>query len=499
MEHTKAFASVPDKIRDFGFFIGGTWRDRADRATLVRSSPAYGTDVSRVTLCTRADVDEAVAAARAAFKARSWAGICGADRAAILLRTARAIRQHAEELAFWETLETGKPISQSRAEMNDAAGHYEYCAGLAQSLGGESFNNHGDDMFGVVTREPVGVVGLINPWNFPFIVLAERLPYILASGNSVVVKPSEMTSATTLMFADILRESGLPDGVYNVVTGTGPDVGQAIAEHRDIDMVSFTGSTRTGEAVLKASASNFKKASLELGGKNPQIVFADADLDDAADGVAFGLCFNAGQCCVSGSRLIVEESIAEAFGALVAEKLSRVKIGDCLDPDTQLGAIVSEQHSDKILGYVKLGQDEGAQVACGGNAVSISGGRFIAPTLLTGVTNDMQVAREEIFGPVLCMMTFKTPEEALEIANDSPYGLGASIWTKDIDKALRTMRGVQAGRTWVNTTIAGGPGQPVGGFKQSGIGREGGKMGVEEYTEVKSVHIAIGKRNLWIK
>jgi len=497
MTPTSPFSAVPETVRTFGFYIDGTWRETQDRQTLLRSSPGYGLDVSRITLCTRADLDAAVAAARAAFKARAWSGISGTERATVLLRVARAIRARAEELAFWETLETGKPISQSRAEIQDAAGHFEYCAGQAQSLAGETFNNHGDAMFGLVTREPVGVVGLINPWNFPFIVLAERLPYILASGNSVVVKPSEMTSATTLLCADLLKESGLPDGVYNVVTGTGPEVGQAIAEHRDIDMVSFTGSTRTGEAVLKASAANFKKTSLELGGKNPQIVFADADLEDAADGVAFGLCFNAGQCCVSGSRLIVEASVAEAFQALLIDKLTKVQMGDCLAPDTQLGAIVSEQHCDKILGYVKLGQEEGATVACGGGRVPISGGRFIAPTLLTGVRNDMRVAREEIFGPVLCMMTFTAIEEALEIANDSPYGLAASIWTKNIDKALRVMRGVQAGRTWINTTIAGGPGQPLGGFKQSGIGREGGRIGVETYTEVKSVHIAIGKRSHW--
>lgn len=493
------FPAVPDQVRDFGFFVNGEWRETGDRETLVRSSPAFGKDVSRIALCTATDVDDAVAAARAAFRSRSWSGITGQERADVLLRAAQLIRDNAEELALWETLEAGKPISQSRAEVNDAAGHYEFCAGLAQSLSGESFNTHGDDMFGVVTRQAVGVVGLINPWNFPFIVLAERLPYILASGNSVVVKPSEMTSASTLIFADMLQEAGLPDGVYNVVTGTGPEVGQAIAEHMDVDMISFTGSTRTGEAILKASTTNFKKASLELGGKNPQIVFADADLDDAADGVAFGLCFNAGQCCVSGSRLIVEESITNDFRDRVIEKLGRVKVGDCLDPETQVGAIVSDQQRDKILGYIKLGIDEGAEVACGGDTVKIGEGRFIAPTLLTGVRNEMRVAQEEIFGPILSMITFKTAEEALEIANDSPYGLGASIWTKDIDKALRTMRGVQAGRTWVNTTIAGGPGQPLGGFKQSGIGREGGRMGVEEYTEVKSVHIAIGKRKPWVK
>ncbi|WP_223479732.1 aldehyde dehydrogenase family protein [Oricola indica] len=494
-----SFPAVPDMVRDFGFYIDGNWRTAGDRKTMVRSSPAVGKDVSRIALCTKADVDEAVAVARAAFSSRSWSGITGKERANVLLRAARLIRENLEELALWETLEAGKPISQSRAEIGDAAGHYEYCAGLAQTLSGESFNTHGDDMFGVVTRQPIGVVGLINPWNFPFIVLAERVPYILASGNSLVVKPSEMTSATTLLFADMLKEAGLPDGVYNVVTGTGPDVGQAIAEHMDIDMISFTGSTRTGEAILKASTSNFKKASLELGGKNPQIVFADADLDDAADGVAFGLCLNAGQCCVSGSRLIVEESIADDFRDRVIDKLSKVKVGDCFDPETQIGAIVSEQHRDKILSYVKLGVEEGATLAYGGDSVTVGEGRFIAPTLLTGVRNDMRVAREEIFGPVLSLITFKTAQEALEIANDSSYGLGASIWTKDIDKALRMMRGVHAGRTWVNTTIAGGPGQPLGGFKQSGIGREGGKMGVEEYTEVKSVHIAIGKRSPWVR
>ncbi len=498
MDQKRTFRSVPATPRDFGFHVAGAWREPAGRPLLARESPGYGVPVTRVTLCSRADVDEAVAAAREAFAKKTWSGIAGRDRAAVLLRVANGIRARVEELAFWETLETGKPISQSLSEINGAAGHYEYAAGVAQTLRGDAFNNLGEDMFGLVTREPVGVVGLITPWNFPFIVLAERIPYILASGNSVVVKPSELTSATTLLAADILKEAGLPDGVYNVVTGIGPEVGQAIAEHRGIDMVSFTGSTRVGESVLAASTRNFKKVSLELGGKNPQIVFADADLEDAADGVAFGLCFNAGQCCVSGSRLIVEASVAGEFRRLLEEKLSRVRTGECLDPDTQLGAIVSAQHCDKILNYIRLGREAGAEVACGGAMLEIAGGRFIAPTLLTGVRNDMQVARDEIFGPVLCMMTFGAEDEALRLANDSPYGLAASIWTKNIDKAIRLMRGVQAGRTWVNTTISGGPELPLGGFKQSGIGREGGVIGVEEYTEVKSIHIAVGKREHWI-
>ncbi len=498
MDQERNFRGVPAMPRDFGFHVAGTWREPAGRPMLARESPGYGVPVTRVTLCTRADVDEAVAVAREAFAKKTWSGIAGRDRAAVLLRVARGIRARVEELAYWETLETGKPISQSLSEMHGAAGHYEYAAGVAQTLRGDAFNNLGEDMFGVVTREPVGVVGLITPWNFPFIVLSERIPYILASGNSVVVKPSEMTSATTLLVADILNEAGLPNGVYNVVTGLGPEVGQAITEHRGIDMVSFTGSTRVGGSVLAASTKNFKKVSLELGGKNPQIVFADADLEDAADGIAYGLCFNAGQCCVSGSRLIVEALVADEFRRLVEEKFGRVRTGECLAAETQLGAIVSEQHCNKILNYIRLGLEAGAEVACGGGMLDIAGGRFIAPTLLTGVRNDMQVARDEIFGPVLCMMTFSAEDEALRLANDTSYGLAASIWTKNIDKAIRLMRGVQAGRTWVNTTISGGPELPFGGFKQSGIGREGGVIGVEEYTEVKSIHIAVGKRKPWI-
>ncbi|PZQ99331.1 MAG: sorbosone dehydrogenase [Cereibacter sphaeroides] len=498
MNEMTSFTSLPQSPRALGYFIDGKWHEAESRGYLPRSSPGFGVDVTSVTLCTAADVNMAVEAARRAFERKSWAGISGADRARILVRAAEGIRRRADELAYWETLETGKPISQSRAEINDGAGHYEYCAGLAQTLHGQTFNTYGDDLFGLVIREPVGVVGLINPWNFPFIVLSERLPYILASGNSVVVKPSEMTSFTTLAMADILQEAGLPDGVYNVVTGTGPQVGQTLAEHSDIDVISFTGSTRTGEAIVRASTSNFKKTSLELGGKNPQVVFADADLEDAADGVAFGICFNAGQCCVSGSRLIVEAKAQDEFVALLSEKLKRVRIGDCFDETSQMGAIVSEQHCQKIESYVALGVAEGGKVAVGGERVPVTaGGRFYAPTLLTGVNNEMRAVREEIFGPVLSVMAFKTEDEAITIANDSPYGLAASVWTKDIDKALGMIRRVHGGRTWINTTIAGGPGQPLGGYRQSGVGREAGLTGVEEYTEVKSVHIGLGKRKHW--
>lgn len=499
MKHLIEQRVLPPEPRRFGFFIGGEWIDGGSRQRSLRESPGYGIPVTDIALGLAADVDQAVAAARAAFKSGTWSRAASSRRGEVLLAIANGIRARLDELAYWEVLESGKAVTQARAEMKDAAAHYEYAAGVARTLRGDSFNNLGEDLFGVVTREPVGVVGLITPWNFPFIVLAERLPYILAAGNTVVLKPSELTSATSLILGEIVTEAGLPAGTYNVVTGLGNPVGQALSEHVDVDMISFTGSSRVGELVMMAAAKNFKKVSLELGGKNPQIVFADADLDDAADGVAFGLCFNAGQCCVSGSRLIVERSVAAAFQERLLAKLERVRRGENFDPRAQLGAIVSDAHRDKILGYVQSGRDEGATVICGGEQMATERGRFIAPTVVTNVTPAMRIAREEIFGPVLSVFTFETVEEAIALANDSPFGLAASIWSKNIDRAIQSFRGVQAGRVWVNTTIAGGPEQAIGGFKQSGLGRETGVQGVEEYTELKSVHVAVGKRSHWVE
>lgn len=494
----KDFTELPSTAREFDFFVDGKWVERGDRAQSERLSPGHDVPVTRTVKCTKADLDHAVVVARRAFRAKTWSTVSGAERAAVLLKAATGIRERLDELAYWETLETGKAISQCKGEIEAAAGHYEYAAGVARTLTGDAFNNLGDKMFGLVTRQPIGVIGLITPWNFPFIILAERIPYMLAAGCTIVAKPAEVTSASTLMMAEILSASGLPDGVFNVVPGSGSEVGQAMIEHTDIDVLSFTGSIEVGRRVLLASATNFKKLSLELGGKNPQIVYADANLEDAADGVVFGLCFNAGQCCVSGSRLIVEKSIAREFEKLLIDKFSRVRTGDTLDPDTQLGAIVTDEHQAKILGYVQTGLNEGATLSCGGEPVKTEAGRFIQPTLLTNVRNDMVVAQEEIFGPVLAMIEFETVDEAIDLANDNIFGLSASIWTSNIDKAVETMRRVEAGRTWVNTTISGGPELPIGGFKQSGNGRETGVYGVEEYTEIKSIHMALGPREHWV-
>ncbi len=489
---------LPEAPRQFRMLIDGVWREAESGKRYTRSSPAHDVAVSETPLGDAPDADLAVAAARRAFDDGRWSGLPGADRAAVLMKAAALIRERRDEIALLETLETGKPITQARGEVDGAAGIFDYAAGQARALHGDSFNNLGETMLGLVTREPIGVVAVITPWNFPFFILSERVPFILAAGCTVVSKPSELTSGTALLLGQILLDAGLPKGVFNVVTGLGPTVGARMAEHPDVDMISFTGSTPVGRSTLKASAGNMKKVGLELGGKNPQVVFADADLDAAADGVVFGLVFNAGQCCVSGSRLVVERSIADDFAARVVEKIGRLRIGDPLDETTQVGAIVDTRQFEKILGLIDEGKKDGARLLCGGAALTTEKGRFVAPTVFANATRSMSITREEIFGPVLSVLPFDTFEEAITIANDTSFGLAGSVWTKDINKALKTMRKLQAGRVWINCTIAGGPELPIGGFKQSGIGRETGKYGVEEYTQIKSTHIELGERVRWV-
>lgn len=497
MDQTKTFLAPPSAARSFGFFIDGQWKEGTDH--FERASPGHGTPVTRTVRCTIDDLNAAVAAARNAFEDRRWSGLSGAARAGVLLRVAEILRRRRDEIAYWETLENGKPISQARGEIDHCIACFEVGAGAARLLHGDSFNSLGDDLFGMVLREPIGVIGLITPWNFPFLILCERVPFILASGCTMVVKPSEVTSVTTLLLAEVLAEAGLPAGVYNVVTGSGRSIGQALAEHPDVDMLSFTGSTAVGRSCVHAAAdSNFKKLGLELGGKNPIIVFADSDLEDAADGAAFGISFNTGQCCVSSSRLIVERSVAAEFEKLLVEKMKKIRVGDPLDEGTQVGAITTEAQNATILDYIAKGKAAGAKLLTGGETIDLGHGQYIAPTLFSGVSGDMAIARDEIFGPVLCSMHFDTVEEAIQLANDTVYGLAASVWTKNIDKALTVTRKVRAGRFWVNTIMAGGPEMPLGGFKQSGWGREAGVYGVEEYTQVKSVHVEIGKRSHWI-
>ncbi|WP_109477815.1 aldehyde dehydrogenase family protein [Paraburkholderia sp. C35] len=496
-ELATALQLPPQPVRS-PMFIDGAQYMGSTGEYVVRKSPGHGVAVTETLRGTAQDLDAAVAAARRAFDDGRWSRISGEQRAAVLLKAAQRIREDVETLAWLETLESGKPIGQSRGEIMGAAGIWEYAAGLARVVHGDTHDTLGEDLFGLVVRQPVGVVGIVTPWNFPFFILSERLPFVLAAGCTAVVKPAELTSSTTLRLAALLSEAGLPDGVVNVVTGLGSVVGQALAEHRDVDMVSFTGSTPVGRSVLTAAGGNMKKVGLELGGKTPQIVFADADLDDAADAIAFGICFNAGQCCVSGSRLVVHRSVEEELVARIKAVFEKVRVGDPLDATNHVGAIVEARQFDKICGYIEAGRRDGAQLVHGGTSTNDGERYFIQPTLFRNVRPDSAIAQEEIFGPVLSVTSFDTTEQAIELANGVPYGLAASIWTRDVQQAFGSFRRVQAGRIWVNCTIAGGPEMPIGGFKESGIGRETGRYGIEEYTELKSVHVQLGKRARWI-
>jgi betaine-aldehyde dehydrogenase len=338
---------------------------------------------------------------------------------------------------------------------------------------------------------------MVTPWNFPLLIVSQKLPFALAAGCTCVVKPSELTSGTTLRLGKILADAGLPDGAVNIVSGFGDPVGARLSSHPDVDMMSFTGSTNVGKGVINAARENVKKVELELGGKNPQIIFADADLPAAADAAVFGICFNQGECCNSGSRLIVQRPVVEEFVSKLIELVKQVPIGDPLDEKTKIGAIASEAQYAKILGYIEEGQKAGAKLRLGGKSLPILNGQFIEPTIFDGVSPDMAIAREEIFGPVLSVLAFDTAEEAIELANDTNYGLSASVWTRDLDTALSASRRIRAGTVWVNTFLEGYPELPFGGFKESGQGREVGRFAIEEFTELETIQLHIGKKTSW--
>ena len=490
--------SLPTEPRRFQMYIDGQPVDAASGETITRNSPAHGVPVATWPRAGKDDTERAIAAARRAFDHGPWAGMGAAERAKVLFKAADLIEAQAEELGLVESLETGKPILQAIGEIHGAVDVWRFAAGAARTMAGQAYDNLGERILAMVLRQPLGVVGVITPWNFPFFILSERLPFILAAGCTTVIKPAEATSGTTVMLATLLEQAGLPAGVVNVVTGRGSVAGQAILDSELVDMVSFTGSTATGQKAIAASAGNIKKLGLELGGKNPHIVFANANLDDAADGVAFGMAFNAGQCCVGGSRLLVERSVAAAFTAKLAAKIARIRIGDPLDESTQVGAMFDEGHMHSVLAYIEQGVKAGATVVCGGGRLETERGYFVQPTVLADVPKGTPLLREEIFGPVLAVVPFDTFDEAIALANDSEFGLSASIWTHDLNQALRASREIQAGRVWVNTTLDNGPETPLGGMKQSGQGREAGLAGIEEYTEVKTVHINLQPRQHWI-
>jgi acyl-CoA reductase-like NAD-dependent aldehyde dehydrogenase len=444
------------------------------------------------------DVDAAIQAARTAFDNGSWSNAPARNRAAVLRRTADKIRAEQNDLARLLASEVGKPLSEAGIEVALTADVFEYYAGLALDIKGQVVSNYINDAIGMILKEPVGVVGIITPWNFPMLLATWKIAPALAVGCTTVIKPASYTPCTTYELGRILTESGAPAGVVNVVTGSGKTVGDRIAASPLVDKVAFTGSTEVGQQVMRAAASNVKKISLELGGKSPNVVFADSNLQGAVIGALFGIYMNAGQVCQAGSRLLVEESVHDQFLNMFSNFVAGVKVGDPMDPATRMGPVVSDSQLDTVESYVKAGNDENATLVRGGKRLTGEGydkGYFYEPTIFDQVDNRMKIAQEEIFGPVLSVIPFKDADEALRLANDTMYGLAAAVWTKDIDKAFKFAKGIKAGTVWINSYHAAGtlgvPLMPFGGYKQSGIGRELGQEGLEGFMETKSVSLKL--------
>jgi aldehyde dehydrogenase (NAD+) len=471
-------------------FIDGKFVPSASGKRFATTNPATGDTLAEVAEAGKEDLDRAVAAARRAFESGPWAQMKPRQRGRILMRAAERLQSRADEIGRVETLDNGKPIIEAtKIDMPAAAECLAYFGESADKLYGETHPGRPDAML-LTLREPVGVVGAITPWNFPLLQAMWKIAPALALGNTLVLKPASATPLTALLFAEILAEAGLPPGALNVVPGPGAAVGQAMAEHPDIDKISFTGETETGKAILRAAAGTVKRVSMELGGKSPNVVFADADLDAAARGAINAIFYGKGELCSAGSRLLVEESAHDALMAKVVERARKMAPGNPLEPTTRLGSLVSEKQRDNVARYVEAGVREGARLVAGGNPVSIDGkGAFFEATVFDGVSPGMTIAREEIFGPVLATLTFRDETEAVSVGNSTIYGLAAAVWTRDVKKALRTAKALKAGTVWVNAYNLYDPGLPFGGFKQSGFGRERGREALEEYTQVKSVWI----------
>lgn len=479
----------------YSHFIDGTGHARADTDVIERIAPATGQVVSIYAAGDAVDVDRAVASARRTFESGSWSQAPGLQRGRVLVRLSELMREHRDELAALDAVEVGKPLRVARNDVDGAIDLVFFAGSLASAVHGDIHTNLGADFTGLLVREPIGVVGAIVPWNFPILILCQKLAFALAAGCSVVAKPSEYSSASAVRLAELAIEAGLPAGAYNVVTGAG-QAGQALAEHMDVDMITFTGSTATGRRVLDASRGNLKKTALELGGKAAQIVFADADLDDAVAGVVFAATHNQGECCVAGTRLLVQSSIADEFSRRLVDRMRRLKVGGG-DTDADFGAMIHPGHLDKVLDAVATAQRDGAHLLTGGHRLHGDGydaGLFLEPTVLADVAADSATFQEEIFGPVLAVTPFGTVDEAVELANGVRYGLANTVWTKNIDTAHAVTMRLKSGTVYLNTTIEGAPQMSFGGYKASGYGREMGRAGLEEFTELKAIAYRSGKR-----
>ncbi len=472
--------------------IGGEWVEAASGKTFDVFDPATGEVLGKVARGDSEDIDRAVKTARAAFESGPWATMTGSERGRAVHRLGDLILEHGDELATLESLDNGKPLAVARAaDVPLAADLFHYMSGWATKDAGSTLTLNvpympGAQFHAYTLHEPVGVVGQIIPWNFPLLMAAWKLGPALTCGCTVVLKPAEQTPLSALKLGELVLEAGIPEGVVNVVTGFGEETGAPLAAHDEVDKVAFTGSTEVGKLILQAAAGNLKKVSLELGGKSPNVVFADSDIEESIPGAANAIFFNHGQCCAAGSRLFAEESVYDEVVAGVAEHAKNIKVGNGLDPQTEMGPLVSDEQLDRVCGFLESGESEGAETVAGGKRVGGSG-YFVEPTVLAGTNPNMKVEAEEIFGPVVTVKPFKDPAELVPNANDSHYGLAAGVWTKDISKAHRTAKQMRAGTVWINCYNVFDAAMPFGGYKESGWGREMGKEALELYTEVKSV------------
>ena len=479
---------IPAKIEHF---IGGRHMPSADGATFDVADPVSNTVYAQAAAGDAADIDRAVTAAREAFQAGPWPGMTARARAKTLNRIADGIEARGEQVAALETFDTGLPVTQAKGQAARAAENFRYFADVIVTQHEDAFSSPGQ--LGYVLRKPAGVAGLITPWNTPFMLESWKLAPALASGCTVVLKPAEWTPLSASLLPEIMTEAGVPDGAFNIVHGIGEDAGAALVAHPGVPLISFTGETTTGKIIMKSAADNLKGLSMELGGKSPCVIFADADLDAATDSALFGVMSLNGERCTAGSRILAERKVYDSVVARLAERAARVRVGDPADPLTELGALVHPEHYARVLGYVDIGVKEGARLVAGGSRPpGLATGNYLAATVFADVKPSMRIFQEEIFGPVACVTPFDSEEEAVELANATRYGLAAYLWTSDLKRAHRVAAAVESGMTWVNSHNVRDLRTPFGGVKASGLGREGGQHSIDFYTESRIVHVALG-------